>query len=596
MARSSVLARVPPVSIRRRIPASIALVLAAGVGVFGAVAYRVVHDSAVEAADARLREASRQLAAIVEASLATLLDSVRAAASEPALARALGDPGPATAERAREAMARLGRPTGQLRGVELRDRAGREVLALEGSSPAEPPRGPPEAEAHVSPFFLVGDTVYYEVSAPVITNGAVLGELAMTRSATTTHDAVRRVADLIGVTSGLLLGNADGSLWTDLVERVERPASGEAPIVYERAGKRLRSVAQPIGSSPLQVAVEFREEEVLRRPRDLVRVFAGLALVIVALGALAGWGLSRPLTAPLVQLAAAADAIARGDSDRPHVATDRRDELGVLARSFDAMAENVRAARDSLEQEVAARTAELGRASTRLEEAQEELVRRERLATLGQLSGSVGHELRNPLGVMGNAIYYLEQVQPDAPPKVQEYLALLRRQIRTCEKIVADLLDFARVPTPERARVDLRALVEEQLALVPIPPSVAVGTTFPAGMPAVEVDAIQIGQVILNLLSNALQAMDESGGTLSIDAGCEGGAVLLRITDAGPGVRPEHRAKVFEPLFTTKARGIGLGLAVSRSLARANGGDLVLAESPGWGARFVLTLPAVDRH
>jgi signal transduction histidine kinase len=242
---------------------------------------------------------------------------------------------------------------------------------------------------------------------------------------------------------------------------------------------------------------------------------------------------------------------------------------------------------------VDARTSELNEALQRLKDAQDLLVRKEKLALMGQLASSVGHELRNPLGVMSNAVYYLEHVLAPQPGEVREYLAMLRQQIALSEKIVSNLLDFARASPVERHTTELRSLTAAQLRRVRPLDGFRVEQDFPEGLPSVDVDPVHAGQVVLNLLTNAVQAMGEAGGTLRI-RGCRNGdgQVLLEVSDTGPGIRPEHLEKIFEPLFTTKARGIGLGLAVSRSLAQANGGDLTVRSTPGSGAAFLLTMPA----
>src|SRR5690606_1723689 len=135
------------------------------------------------------------------------------------------------------------------------------------------------------------------------------------------------------------------------------------------------------------------------------------------------------------------------------------DELGRLAGAFNQMAERVDDRRHSLETQVAERTETLQQALARLSEAQDQLLRQERLATLGQLAGSVGHELRNPLGVMTNALYYLDAVQSDASPKVREYMQILRDQVGVSERIVSDLLDFGRVGSPDRTMVGVARVV-----------------------------------------------------------------------------------------------------------------------------------------
>jgi signal transduction histidine kinase len=229
-----------------------------------------------------------------------------------------------------------------------------------------------------------------------------------------------------------------------------------------------------------------------------------------------------------------------------------------------------------------------------LDDAQSRLERQAKLAMLGQLSGSVGHELRNPLGVMTNAVYYLEMVQPGAPDDVREYHGILRTQLALAERIVTDLLDFSRVRAPQTEVVSAARLVDDQLSRLPLSPDVRVVRDFLEPGPRVRVDPVQIGQVLFNLLLNAVQAMDGGGGTLTVRSRRAGDTVCLDVADTGPGVPAGFEEKVFEALFTTKARGIGLGLAVSRSLAETNGGRLTLASRPGAGATFTLTLPGAD--
>jgi PAS domain S-box-containing protein len=222
--------------------------------------------------------------------------------------------------------------------------------------------------------------------------------------------------------------------------------------------------------------------------------------------------------------------------------------------------------------------------------AQDELVRAEKLAVIGQLAGGVGHELRNPLGVISNAIYYLQATLAGTNESTTEYLDIVASQVKKAGRIVSDLLDFAQSRQPDREERSISSLVAEALESQPPPPSVESVTEIPEGLVSVFVDPEQIGQVLENLLTNAYQAMPE-GGTLTISA--EGGRdhVLLSVTDTGTGISEENMKRLFEPLFTTKARGIGLGLAVSKGLVEANGGSITVESTEGQGTVFTVSLP-----
>ena len=238
--------------------------------------------------------------------------------------------------------------------------------------------------------------------------------------------------------------------------------------------------------------------------------------------------------------------------------------------------------------EVAARTRELT-------EAQEKLVRQEKLAVLGQLAGSVGHELRNPLGVINNAVYYLKMTQPDVDEKISKYHAVIEQEVHNAEKIITDLLDFARVKSVDQELIAIPVLVQSVLARFLEPEYITTVLDLPADLPNILVDQRQMEQVLGNLTTNACQAMIE-GGTLTIraqPAALDDGqpAVRIQVIDTGSGITAENLKKLFEPLFTTKARGIGLGLAVSRKLVEANGGRIDVQSEVGKGSTFTVYLP-----
>ncbi|MDD5332845.1 MAG: ATP-binding protein [Rhodoferax sp.] len=232
--------------------------------------------------------------------------------------------------------------------------------------------------------------------------------------------------------------------------------------------------------------------------------------------------------------------------------------------------------------------------SRQLLEAQEELLRKEKLAVLGQVAGSVGHELRNPLGVMSNAVYFLQTVLSDADPTTREYLDIIKSEIASSERIVSDLLDSVRTKPPQPETVGLAELLGQTLRKCSLPPSVSVKLDIPAALPPLRVDPVQIQQVLRNLISNGVEAMPDGGG-LEIRAleNKPEGTVAISVRDSGSGMAPQVLAKLFQPLFTTKARGIGLGLVVVKNLTQANGGSVQVASVAGRGSVFTVTLPVL---
>jgi PAS domain S-box-containing protein len=248
--------------------------------------------------------------------------------------------------------------------------------------------------------------------------------------------------------------------------------------------------------------------------------------------------------------------------------------------------EEIRKLNEKLETKVRERTKQLLNA-------QEELLRKEKLALLGQVAGSVGHELRNPLGVISNAVYFLRTVLAGSEDVVREYLDMIDNEVAGSERIVSDLLDSVRTRPPYPQLVRVRELLDATLPKCAIPKRIAVRINIPDVLPPIQVDALQMQQVLCNLLVNGADAI-AGEGTLDVRAEEDrnAGKVRIDIKDSGAGITPENLSKLFQPLFTTKARGIGLGLVVVRNLIRANGGEVEVQSEVDKGTVFTLTLPS----
>jgi signal transduction histidine kinase len=175
---------------------------------------------------------------------------------------------------------------------------------------------------------------------------------------------------------------------------------------------------------------------------------------------------------------------------------------------------------------------------------------------------------------------------------VRDYIELIRGQISASERIVGDLLDTARVRAPVPDQIDLRELLDTQVRQLGPLAAITVDLRLPGDLPRVRMDPLQLSQIIFNLMTNAVQAMPD-GGTLTIAArkGAAAERLELSVSDTGSGITPEAMECLFEPLFTTKARGLGLGLWVSQNLATANGARIEAASRVGEGATFTIDMP-----
>ncbi|MFH2104371.1 MAG: PAS domain S-box protein [Chloroflexota bacterium] len=296
------------------------------------------------------------------------------------------------------------------------------------------------------------------------------------------------------------------------------------------------------------------------------------------------------LGAPLIVENEIIGAVVIQDYTNPRAYTEREQRLLEFVSSQIAVSILRKRSEDSIKSYSEKLEMEVQQRSRELHEAQEKLVRQEKLAILGQLSGSVGHELRNPLGVMANAVYLLKLIQPDANEMVIEYLSILEAEIHTSDKIITDLLEFSRTKSVDREPTPAADLIKRVLERYPAPEGITVSLKVPASLPPLFVDPGHIEQVFGNLVVNACQAMP-NGGRLSLSARRQKDMLAIAVSDTGTGISPENMARLFEPLFTTKTKGIGLGLAVCRKLVEANMGRIETRSEPGEGTTFTVSLP-----
>ena len=594
-------------SLESKLPVLIGGFLLAATTALSVAGYFSVRTTSLEAGEARIARLAGVYLGELSRSATNLRALATSVAASPGVIAFARKPGPELRESAIAAMQYRGPQPENVLATSLVDREGNALLsnatAERSQMLAQYGLGDLLATvdrtsgAYVGKFHVTTDTMFYATAAPVPgVDGVFLIHWRRLALSARTREAAQL---MLGGDATVLLGNSDGSVWSDL-ERVIPPPplyheAVEQATAHMHDGERFLVRALRVPGADFLIAVENRYSSLMSPVTEYLRQMGAIALLVVIIGLIGAWRMSRSITQPLTRLTEAASRIAQGDYAQV-VSAQRADELGKLASAFSSMSEQLRQSRDELEGKVAARTTDLNATLQQLHAAQDSLLRRERMATLGQLASGVGHELRNPLGVMTNAVYYLRAVLVGQPANVTEYLDILHQQITLSEKIVADLLDYARAKPPHRVPTDMGKVLQAQLAQLEAlgKGRTAIDISMPADLPHALADATQAGQVLLNLLTNAMQAMDGEG-SITVRGHVADGCVALDVVDAGPGVAPELLERIFEPLFTTKARGIGLGLALSRTLARANGGDVsarnLNGATPPGGAVFTLSLP-----
>jgi len=302
-----------------------------------------------------------------------------------------------------------------------------------------------------------------------------------------------------------------------------------------------------------------------------------------SLGAVADWaGAVWELCVPLSIGDRVLGVLDVWGTQRQDLTEDHLPLLSTLAGQLAVTRENA-LLYQHMESMVEERTRELRRA-------QERLLRSERLAAIGQLAASVAHELRHPLGVMRQSTYFLSLKLADADEKVKKHLRILEQEIGASDKIITDLMDFSRVHRPTLTEVDIEILLDQTLASIEVPAEVKMVRTRAKKLPHIWADGQQLQQAFRNLIVNAYQSMPE-GGMLYISTAREGKYLEVAFRDTGMGIPPEHLERIFEPLFTTKERGIGLGLAICQGIVERHRGTIEVESLVGQGTTFTVRLP-----
>lgn len=219
------------------------------------------------------------------------------------------------------------------------------------------------------------------------------------------------------------------------------------------------------------------------------------------------------------------------------------------------------------------------------------LQRSERLATLGQVAGGVAHELRNPLNVVKTSVYYLLNARNPTPEKKADHLRRIERNVELADGVITALSSFARMPVPEMRPIVVESILDEVLEINPPGDGIEVSVECPPGLPRALGDVDQLRIVLGNLVRNARDAMPQ-GGRLTIAARGDEHHLDISVTDTGTGMEKAELARIMEPLYSTKARGLGLGLAIARSILEKNQGTIQVVSEPGRGSIFTVRLLA----
>lgn len=235
---------------------------------------------------------------------------------------------------------------------------------------------------------------------------------------------------------------------------------------------------------------------------------------------------------------------------------------------------------------------ELQEAYQKLNAAFDQLRHSDRLASLGQLSAGIAHEIRNPLGSIQGAVEILGQNLPAGDPRA-EFAQIAKQEVSRLEKLTGEILQFSKPAPPRQIPIDWREIVESASRLCADEAhrqGVAIIQETDAPQVSILVDPEQVKQVLINILINAIQAQP-GGGKIAIRGEVDGDMLTMVIQDSGPGIKPDQLDTIFDPFFTTKREGTGLGLSISYQLVKNNGGKIRVTSEPDQGACFRISFP-----
>jgi len=413
-------------------------------------------------------------------------------------------------------------------------------------------------------------------------------------------------------------GHGDRALGTRVSLAVRDKVLGEGKVWLDRAfvvNDWYVSGYEPLrdgfGKRVGMLYVGFLEQPFSDVKRNILASIIALFAVFTITASVISLRRARAVFRPIERMDAAITEVASGNASARVGGVGSDDEIGRLAEHFDRLLDTLdrrsgelRDLNADLDQKVVDRTRELAQANAELKSAQQNLVRSEKLAAIGQLTAGVAHEINNPIAVMQGNLDVMREALGPAAEVVKTEMRLLDQQVERIRLIVTKLLQFAR---PDEfagyvEEVDVNAVLSDSLVLVR-PELRKVNVNVRLDLRAaqlVRINRNELQQVLINLMVNALHAMGD-GGTLTLVSGnwVEEGAtrgVRIDVLDTGGGINPEHLGRLFDPFFTTKrTQGTGLGLSISLSLVDRYGGTITVASQVGEGSRFSVWLLAEPR-
>jgi two-component system, NtrC family, sensor kinase len=384
----------------------------------------------------------------------------------------------------------------------------------------------------------------------------------------------------------MLLPEGSGSKTLKFITPLyNQPSCASASCHYHPQTKRILGMLETSFSADTVDAA-------VRQHRFVIILFDVLVLILISVSLFII--LYKFVLKPISLLNEGMQKLTTGENFRIEIHSN--DEMGMLARAFNSMAQEIKQYKEKMENWTSSLEDEVKKKTAEILKAQEQFINTEKLASLGRMAAGVAHELNSPLtGIVTFAHLILKSTPPENKQEIED-LEVIIDQANRCSKIIKGLLGFSRRTSSEKVLVNINQLTESTISMVRNQAkfhNIEFKLNFDSNLPQVSVDPNQIQQVFLNLLLNAADAVNERGKVTVATRVLNDSYVEIEFTDNGPGIAEEHLGKIFEPFFTTKplGKGTGLGLAVSYGIIKKHNGTIFAKSEVGKGASFFVRLP-----
>lgn len=579
-------------SIQWRLTLLICLLLLTVVLAYSWVSYSKIKQASIEASKTRLESLSTQLGNMFGQSAQTLVAATRTAAAQPAIKQFLRSGGKDSIPAARKKLQQLILDTTwtialltTVKGEPLLSSDSNRVPPINADIALNLAGSRPDT-GMIGKIYHIDTLMYYPVTATIFSGQDLVGYLIRWRKMQTSPQAILQFSQLVGEDVTLYVG--DGSMWTDL----QKPVSfiptdlqqSKELLVYKRSnGQEMQASVKPIIHTRWKVLTERPYKKVIAPAAAFLQMAISTGIVIIVIGALLAWMISRSITRPLQKLALATTAIESGNYATA-VSVQSRDELGQLARMFNAMTEKVQQSQKTLEEKVQRRTAQLEATNQELE----------------AFSYSVSHDLRAPLrAVSGYAMILKEDYTEKLDEEGNRILHMIVNNARMMGLLIDDLITFSKIGRKETQYrpVDMKLLIDSCIQeLQPLRGGQSLNIKVGSIAPCFG-DGNLLKQVWMNLISNAIKySSKEKNPVIEIGSRMETNRLIYFVRDNGVGFDMKYADKlfgVFERLHSQdEFEGTGIGLALCKRIIHKQGGEIWADATKGFGATFYFSIPA----